>query len=93
MPTNEDYVHKIGRAGRCGNSGVAINNINECNKPIIHDLEIPELFEKLYQSFIKYYRQFLLNFNFQLEINITNIKIAVNLVIKNKFYGKKRQIL
>ena len=64
MPTNiEDYVHRIGRTGRCGNSGVAISFINESNKPIIYDLhsimkklnqEIPDWFEKLYQSFKDY---------------------------------------
>jgi ATP-dependent RNA helicase DDX3X len=58
LPTNiEDYVHRIGRTGRCGNSGVAISFINEGNKPIIKDLyilmkklnqTIPDWFEDLY---------------------------------------------
>jgi len=61
MPTNiEDYVHRIGRTGRCGTSGVAISLINESNKPIIPDLfrlmkqlkqEIPPWFENLYTTF------------------------------------------
>lgn len=64
MPTNiEDYVHRIGRTGRCGNSGVAISFINEINKPIITDLhsimkklnqEIPEWFEKMHYNFRDY---------------------------------------
>ncbi len=64
MPTNiEDYVHRIGRTGRGGNSGVAISFINETNKPIITDLysilkklnqEIPEWFEKLYNNYRDY---------------------------------------
>ncbi len=64
MPTNiEDYVHRIGRTGRGGNSGVAISFINEGNKPIITDLysilkklnqEIPEWFEKLYNNYRDY---------------------------------------
>lgn len=64
MPTNiEDYVHRIGRTGRGGNSGVAISFINESNKPIINDLysilkklnqEIPEWFEKLYNNYRDY---------------------------------------
>lgn len=58
MPTNiDDYVHRIGRTGRCGNSGTAISFINDINKPIIknlylflqkHKQEIPEWFEKMY---------------------------------------------
>jgi len=60
MPSNiEDYVHRIGRTGRAGNSGVAISFLNEGNKPILSDLygimrklnqEIPDWFEKLYQT-------------------------------------------
>ena len=39
MPTNiEDYVHRIGRTGRVGNSGIAISFVNEGNKQIIKDL-------------------------------------------------------
>jgi ATP-dependent RNA helicase DDX3X len=58
MPTNiEDYVHRIGRTGRVGNTGIAISFVNEGNKPIIRDLnllmkklnqEIPDWFEKMY---------------------------------------------
>ena len=64
MPTNiEDYVHRTGRTGRGGNSGVAISFVNESNKPIINDLhsimkklnqEIPDWFEKLYYNFRDY---------------------------------------
>jgi len=34
----DDYVHRIGRTGRCGNEGRAITFINEDNKPILIDL-------------------------------------------------------
>lgn len=34
----DDYVHRIGRTGRAGNTGVAISFINESNKPIANDL-------------------------------------------------------
>ena len=34
----EDYVHRIGRTGRAGNTGVAISFINENNRPIANDL-------------------------------------------------------
>ena len=64
MPTNiEDYVHRIGRTGRAGNSGVAISFINENNKPIIGDLynlmkklkqDIPSWFDNLYASYKDY---------------------------------------
>jgi len=60
MPTNiEDYVHRIGRTGRAGNTGVAISFVNEGNKPIIKDLyllmkklnqEIPSWFETMYYN-------------------------------------------
>jgi ATP-dependent RNA helicase DDX3X len=60
MPTNiEDYVHRTGRTGRVGNTGVAISFINEGNKPVIRDLyfhlkkqnqEIPPWFEELYYN-------------------------------------------
>jgi len=60
LPTNiEAYVHRIGRTGRCGNSGVAISFVNEGNRPIIRDLydliksvdqNTPDWFENLYYS-------------------------------------------
>ena len=60
LPTNiEDYVHRIGRTGRVGNSGIAISFVNEGNKPIIKDMyllmkklnqEIPSWFENMYSS-------------------------------------------
>lgn len=66
MPTNiEDYVHRVGRTGRCGNQGVAISFINEKDKPIIRDLhnlmkklnqEIPQWFEEFYISCRNYKR-------------------------------------
>lgn len=34
----DDYVHRIGRTGRAGNTGVAISFINEGNRPIANDL-------------------------------------------------------
>ena len=34
----DDYVHRIGRTGRAGNTGVAISFINENNRPIAYDL-------------------------------------------------------
>ena len=61
LPKNvEDYVHRIGRTGRCGNKGTAISLVNEKDKPIIKDLynllkkhkqEIPEFFEEMFQKF------------------------------------------
>lgn len=39
LPSNiDDYVHRIGRTGRCGNTGTAIAFINEKNKNILKDL-------------------------------------------------------
>lgn len=34
----EDYVHRIGRTGRAGNTGVAVSFINESNRPMARDL-------------------------------------------------------
>lgn len=60
MPTNiDDYIHRIGRTGRCGNKGTAVSFISDKNKPIIKDLysvlvkmkqNIPEWFEAIYQK-------------------------------------------
>lgn len=39
MPTNiDDYIHRIGRSGRCGNKGKAISFISEESKPIADNL-------------------------------------------------------
>lgn len=39
MPKNiDDYVHRIGRTGRCGNNGESISFINESSQPIVNDL-------------------------------------------------------
>lgn len=39
MPSNiDDYVHRIGRTGRCGNTGQAIAFVNEKNRNILREL-------------------------------------------------------
>ena len=39
LPTNiDDYVHRIGRTGRAGNTGAALSFINEKNKNIVREL-------------------------------------------------------
>lgn len=58
MPKNlEDYIHRIGRTGRCGNKGIALSLMNEGDKPIFHSLndflqkndqDIPIWFETIY---------------------------------------------
>ena len=36
----EDYVHRIGRTGRCGKTGIATTFINrECNETVLLDLK------------------------------------------------------
>ncbi len=60
MPNNiEDYVHRIGRTGRCGKTGTAISFVNEKNRGILRDLrdtmteakqEVPEWFTKFVAS-------------------------------------------
>jgi len=57
LPTNiDDYVHRIGRTGRAGNTGAALSYVNERNSGIIRDLydlldentqEIPAWFKSM----------------------------------------------
>lgn len=64
LPKNiDDYVHRIGRTGRCGNKGYAVSFVNEDSMPIVKDLynllkklkqDIPEWFEALYNSSFTY---------------------------------------
>lgn len=55
----DDYVHRIGRTGRCGNTGTAIALVNEKDRPLLRDLRdilkenhqtIPDWFEDLAMS-------------------------------------------
>ena len=55
----DDYIHRIGRTGRCGNKGKAISFINENSIPIISSLykllkkykkEIPDFLESMYYN-------------------------------------------
>ncbi|OII77574.1 DEAD DEAH box helicase family protein [Cryptosporidium andersoni] len=60
MPCNiDDYVHRIGRTGRAGNTGLATSFVNENNKPILRDLlaaleesgqDAPEWFQDMVKS-------------------------------------------
>ena len=57
MPSNiDDYVHRIGRTGRCGNKGKAVTFITQQCKPVVKELykllrkqnnEIPEWFKEI----------------------------------------------
>ncbi len=39
LPTNiDDYVHRIGRTGRAGNTGAALSFVNERNSGVVRDL-------------------------------------------------------
>ena len=95
MPTNiEDYVHRIGRTGRVGNTGVAISFINEGNKPIIKDLyslmsklnqEIPDWFESMYVN-VKDYRPCMIKYLLYLASSYYNQNGSNN---HNKYGGSK----
>ncbi|CEM21907.1 unnamed protein product [Vitrella brassicaformis CCMP3155] len=60
LPNNiDDYVHRIGRTGRAGNTGTAISFVNETNRPILRDLlglleeaqqEVPSWFSSMVNS-------------------------------------------
>jgi ATP-dependent RNA helicase DDX3X len=64
LPTDiDEYVHRIGRTGRAGNSGEAISFFNEKNRNIARDLhdiftetqqEIPEFLTKIGKIKFKY---------------------------------------
>ncbi len=66
LPTNiDDYVHRIGRTGRAGNSGLTTALISERDSSILADLldllresdqEVPEWFESLVYRTSKYSR-------------------------------------
>lgn len=61
MPSNiEDYVHRIGRTGRAGQSGKAIAFLNDKNKAAVKPLmkllkenkqEVPSWFEDMFRRF------------------------------------------
>lgn len=61
MPKNiDDYIHRIGRTGRCGNEGNAISFLNESSSQLIQELYsllkkqkkvIPETLVELYNEF------------------------------------------
>ena len=61
LPSNtDDYVHRIGRTGRAGNTGAALSFINEKNSGIARDLrdlleegdqEVPTWLEQMSSSF------------------------------------------
>lgn len=76
LPTDiDEYVHRIGRTGRAGNSGEAISFFNEKNRNIARDLydilnetqqEIPEFLSKVINyiyTFFNFFFKFYLNFN------------------------------
>ena len=45
LPTNiDDYVHRIGRTGRAGNTGAALSYVNERNSGVVRELR--ELLEE-----------------------------------------------
>ena len=40
VPTNrENYIHRIGRSGRFGRKGVAINLVDDADGPKLRDIE------------------------------------------------------
>lgn len=81
----DDYVHRIGRTGRCGNTGKAFSFINENSRSIINDLlsllkkqkkEIPDFLEAmLYESKGGYGSKYQSssNSNDQKQLNSTSI--------------------
>jgi len=58
LPTNiDDYVHRIGRTGRAGNTGHALSYVNERNSGIIRDLY--ELMEENDQELPSWFKSML----------------------------------
>jgi ATP-dependent RNA helicase DDX3X len=54
----DDYVHRIGRTGRCGNTGTAIAFISEKNRNVLRDLydalkETSQKIEPWFESLVK----------------------------------------
>jgi len=99
----EDYIHRIGRTGRCGNKGLAISFINETCRPVIDDLYnllfkhsvfIPNSLKNMYNEG-KSYNGYKENFNVgNMTENLENddiIKIESNdfVLEKDYFYETK----
>ncbi len=60
MPTNiDDYIHRIGRSGRCGNKGKAISFIDEKCTPMAEDLQ--KLLKKHHQNVPHWFADFCKN--------------------------------
>jgi len=67
LPSNsDDYVHRIGRTGRRGNTGTAVSFVNEGNRGVCSDLlrlltenrqEIPTWFSKMVASSAHYQKR------------------------------------
>ena len=59
VPTNrENYVHRIGRTGRYGRKGVALNFVTDRDEPLVKDIEqyydisianLPEKVDQIFQ--------------------------------------------
>jgi len=57
--TIDDYVHRIGRTGRCGNTGTAISFVNSKNNNVIRSLQ--ELLEESKQEIPSWFVQMVNN--------------------------------
>ena len=66
MPTNiDDYIHRSGRTGRCGNRGRAISIICSNSKPILTDLR--NLLISLGQNTPNWFNEFVINYEKEKE--------------------------
>ena len=96
LPTDiDEYVHRIGRTGRAGNSGEAISFFNEKNRNVARDLydilnetqqEVPDFLSKIVDEIRQTHHQVcgakLRKFIIHLSclsINLINLKIIFNI--------------
>jgi ATP-dependent RNA helicase DDX3X len=100
LPTDiDEYVHRIGRTGRAGNSGEAISFFNEKNRNIAKDLydilnetqqELPEFLTKVIFFFNFYF--FLSSLNRNVECLMNNWHLQLQNVSTNH-YNSRRSLL
>ena len=91
MPTNiDDYIHRIGRTGRCGNKGKAVSFISDNSKPILKDLN--KLLIKLNQTIPEWFTEFVRkNENDKFNNCKHNINIDDNYKKRNNYYNNREK--
>jgi superfamily II DNA/RNA helicase len=102
MPNNiDDYVHRIGRTGRCGNKGKAISFICENTKSVVNELlellkkcgqEVPEWFLERVAPHIKKEVKNISNSNNLLQKKRPFAECNLNIIEEDQSNGKRAKV-